>query len=77
MIETQPPVAEASGETWEQQKIVQALSDTEYKWRSLKRLAAVTGLKKDALDAAVVEKEHRQARVRKAQHCFRPARTCR
>ncbi len=55
MIETQPPVAEASGETWEQQKIVQALSDTEYKWRSLKRLAAVTGLKKDALDAALTQ----------------------
>lgn len=55
MIETQPPVAEASGETLEQQKIVQALSGTEYRWRSLKRLAAVTGLEKDVLDGALTQ----------------------
>ncbi len=55
MIETQRQVAEVSGETLEQQKIVLALSGTEYKWRSLKRLAAVTGLEKDALDGALTQ----------------------
>ena len=55
MIETQRQVAEVSGETIEQQKIVLALSDTEYKWRSLKRLAAVTGLEKDVLDGALTQ----------------------
>ena len=71
MIETQQPVADASGETWEQ-KIVQALSSADYSWRSLNRLAAVTGLEKDALDAAP-QKEHCQARVRQTQHCLWPA----
>ena len=55
MIEAQRPVTEASGETLEQQKIVLALSDTEYKWRSLKRLATVTGLEKSVMDAALTQ----------------------
>lgn len=55
MIEVQRQAAEASGETLEQQKIVLALSDTEYKWRSLKRLAAITALEKDALDGALTQ----------------------
>lgn len=55
MIEIQQQVAEASSETLEQQKIVLALSNTEYKWHSLKRLAAATGLEKDAMDAALTQ----------------------
>ncbi len=55
MIETQPLVAGASAETWQQQKIVQALSGSDYQWRSLDRLAAVTGLEKDALDTALTQ----------------------
>ncbi len=55
MIKTQRQVAEASGETLEQQKIVQALSGAEYHWRSLERLAVVTGLEKDVLDGALTQ----------------------
>lgn len=55
MIEVQRQAAEASVETLEQQKIVQALSGTEYRWRSLERLAAVTGLEKGAMDAALTQ----------------------
>jgi len=56
VIETQrQPAAEAVGDTPEQQKIVQALSSADYYWRSLKRLAVVTGLEKDALDAALTQ----------------------
>lgn len=54
MAETQPQ-ADAPSETPEQQKIVQALSGSEYYWRSLRRLAAVTGLEKNALDAALTQ----------------------
>ncbi len=54
MAEAQP-LADTPGETPEQQKIVQALSGKEYYWRSLRRLAVVTGLEKDALDAALTQ----------------------
>ena len=55
MIETQMPVADSFGETWQQRKIVQALSGSDYSWRSLDRLAVVTGLEKDALDTALTQ----------------------
>ncbi len=55
MIKVQPKGAEASADTLEQQKIVQALSDAQYQWRSLERLTAVTGLEKEALDAALTQ----------------------
>ncbi len=56
MMEMPPqPVADAPGYTLEQQKIVQALSGDQFYWRSLKRLSEVTGLEKDALDAALTQ----------------------
>ena len=55
MIETKLPAAEILGETWDQQKIIQVLSHTKYKWHSLKRLAAATGLEKGAMDAALTQ----------------------
>lgn len=41
--------------TPEQQKIVQALSDNDYQWRTIERLSAVTGLQEAALSAALTQ----------------------
>ena len=49
------PAPESRVFTPEQQMIIQALSGDEYEWRTAERLLAVTGLRNEALSAALTQ----------------------